>query len=141
MLAAWPPCSTWVPSLRSGSHPPTCAMSASSPALAWPSPRSAPCSRTASTPPWPSTPSRSTPPFAPKWRPQLQQLLQHLPAETRRCVDQELELLDLLQTHIRRLEARILERVELTHSIQLLMPRPGPGGSGRVGRVPAGCKP
>src|SRR3972149_3105726 len=48
--------------------------------------------------------------FTPKWRPQLQQLLQHLPAETRRCVDQELELLDLLQTHIQRLEERILHR-------------------------------
>jgi transposase len=64
--------------------------------------------------------------FTPKWRPQLQQLLQHLPAETRRCVDQELELLDLLQTHIQRLEARILQRVEITPTIQRIMSIPGP---------------
>jgi len=64
--------------------------------------------------------------FTAKWRPQLLQVLEHLPAETRRCVQQELELLDLLQTHIHRLEARILERVELTPAIQLLMSIPGP---------------
>ena len=64
--------------------------------------------------------------FTPKWRPQLQQLLQHLPAETRRCVEQELELLDLLQTHIQRLEERILQRVELTPTIQRIMSIPGP---------------
>jgi len=64
--------------------------------------------------------------FIAKWRPQLLQLLQHLPAETHRCVAQELELLDLLQAHIHQLEERILERVELTPAIQLLMSIPGP---------------
>jgi len=64
--------------------------------------------------------------FSPKWRPQLLALLQRLPAETRRCVDQELELLQLLQAHIQRLEARILERVEISPTMQLLMSIPGP---------------
>jgi transposase len=64
--------------------------------------------------------------FSPKWRPQLSALLQRLPAETRHCVDQELELLQALQAHIRRLEARILERVHVNPSIQLLMSIPGP---------------
>jgi len=41
--------------------------------------------------------------FTPKWRPQLSALLQQLPPETRRCVDQELELLELLQAHIQRI--------------------------------------
>jgi transposase len=64
--------------------------------------------------------------FTAKWRPQLMQLLAHLPAETHRCVDQELELLDLLQAHIRRLEVRILEKVRLTPTIRLVMSIPGP---------------
>jgi transposase len=64
--------------------------------------------------------------FAPKWRPQLAALLDQLPAETLRCVDQQLELLDLLQAHIQRLEQRILERVQLTPTIRLLMSIPGP---------------
>ena len=64
--------------------------------------------------------------FTPKWRPQLSNLLQQLPTETRRCVDQELELLELLQDHIRRLEARILERVKITPTIQRVMSIPGP---------------
>ncbi len=64
--------------------------------------------------------------FAVKWRPQLLALLRDLPEETRRCVDQELELLDLVQAHIDRLEARILERVRVTRSIQLVMSLPGP---------------
>jgi len=64
--------------------------------------------------------------FSPKWRPQLLALLQRLPAETCRCVQQELELLDLVQAHIGRLEARILERVRRTPSIQLIQSIPGP---------------
>src|SRR3990172_9326725 len=64
--------------------------------------------------------------FTAKWRPQLLQLLAHLPAETHRCVAQELELLDLLQIHIHQLEERILERVKITPTIQLLMSIPGP---------------
>lgn len=64
--------------------------------------------------------------FTPKWRPQLSALLQQLPAETRRCVEQELELLELLQAHIHRLEERILERVEITRTVQWVMSVPGP---------------
>jgi transposase len=64
--------------------------------------------------------------FTPKWRPQLSALLQQLPPETRRCVEQELELLELLQAHIQRLEARILQRVEITRTIQWVMSIPGP---------------
>ncbi len=64
--------------------------------------------------------------FTPKWRPQLSALLQQLPPETRRCVDQELELLELLQAHIQRLEARILQRVKLTPTLQRIMSIPGP---------------
>ena len=46
--------------------------------------------------------------FTAKWRPQLLGLLDRLPPETRRCMVQELELLELVQGHIGRLEARIL---------------------------------
>ncbi|HLE05623.1 MAG TPA: IS110 family transposase [Anaerolineales bacterium] len=64
--------------------------------------------------------------FTAKWRPQLLAVLQQLPAETRRCVDQELELLELLQAHIHRLEERILKRVEITPTIRRVMSIPGP---------------
>jgi transposase len=64
--------------------------------------------------------------FTPKWRPQLMQLIRSLPPETRRCMEQELELLGLVQAHIDRLEFRILERVNITRSIQLIQSVPGP---------------
>ena len=64
--------------------------------------------------------------FTPKWRPQLMQLILSLPDETRRCMEQELELLGLVQAHIDRLEVRILERVNITKSIQLIQSVPGP---------------
>jgi len=64
--------------------------------------------------------------YAPKWRSQLLDLLQRLPPETERCVRQELELLDQVQEQIRRLEARILERVQITPTIQLIQSVPGP---------------
>jgi len=64
--------------------------------------------------------------YAPKWRPQLMQLIRSLPDETRGCMEQELELLDLVQAHIQRLETRILERVRLTRTIQLIQSVPGP---------------
>jgi transposase len=64
--------------------------------------------------------------YAPKWRPQLLQLIRSLRDETRRCMEQELELLDLIQAHIQRLETRILERVRLTRTIQLIQSVPGP---------------
>src|SRR3990172_1788673 len=64
--------------------------------------------------------------YAPKWRPQLMKLLRSLPDETQRCMEQELELLDLIQAHIQRLEARILERVKITPTLQLIQSVPGP---------------
>ncbi len=64
--------------------------------------------------------------YAPEWRPQLLDLLQRFPPETERCVRQELELLDQVQDQIRRLEARILERVQITPTIQLIQSVPGP---------------
>jgi transposase len=64
--------------------------------------------------------------FAAKWRADLMKLLDCLPVETRRCVEQELDLLALVQGHIGQLEARILERVQITPTIQLIMSLPGP---------------
>jgi len=64
--------------------------------------------------------------FAARWRPPLLELLQQLPPETQRCMAQELELLRLVQTEIDALEERILQRVELTRTIQLVMSIPGP---------------
>ena len=64
--------------------------------------------------------------YAPKWRPQLMELICSFPDETRRCMEQELELLDQVQEHIHRLEARILERVQITPTIQLIQSVPGP---------------
>ena len=58
--------------------------------------------------------------FTAKWRPLMIQKMKSMPAETRRCMEQELELLDLVQAQIDRLEERILERIELTQSIQLV---------------------
>jgi transposase len=45
---------------------------------------------------------------APKWRNQLLHAFQALPPVTKRCMDQELELLGYVQDHIKRLEERIL---------------------------------
>lgn len=64
--------------------------------------------------------------YAPKWRSQLMQLICSFPDETRRCMEQELELLDQVQEQIHRLEARILERVQMTPTIQLIQSVPGP---------------
>jgi transposase len=64
--------------------------------------------------------------YAPKWRPQLMQLICSLPDETGRCMEQELELLDQVQEQIHRLEVRILKRVQMTPTIQLIQSVPGP---------------
>jgi transposase len=64
--------------------------------------------------------------FTPKWQGPLLALVERLPTETARCVRQELELLDLVQEQIGYLEHRILERVKITPSIQLVMSLPGP---------------
>jgi transposase len=65
--------------------------------------------------------------FVPKWKGQLLHAFKALPPETRRCMEQELELLDHIKDHIERLEERILERVELTKTIQLVKTLPGVG--------------
>jgi transposase len=65
--------------------------------------------------------------YAPKWRAELTHLIHSLPEETRRCMEQELELLDLVQDHIDRLELRIHKRFQLTTSMQLLKSMPGIG--------------
>src|SRR3972149_3185330 len=65
--------------------------------------------------------------YAAKWRPQLVDLLRRLPPETRRCMEQELELLGLVQDQINQLEVRILERVHMTPTLQLIPSVPGPG--------------
>jgi transposase len=64
--------------------------------------------------------------FTRKWRGPLVAVVERLPAETGRCVKQELELLDLVQGQIDGLERRILERVKITPTIQLVMSVPGP---------------
>jgi len=64
--------------------------------------------------------------YAPKWHPQLMQLICSFPDETRRCMEQELELLDQVQEQIHRLEARIVERVQMIPTIQLIQSIPGP---------------
>jgi transposase len=64
--------------------------------------------------------------FAPKWRPKLLASLRRLPAETARCVHQQLHLLDTLTDHIKQLEVRIVDRIQTTPSIQLLQTVPGP---------------
>jgi len=65
--------------------------------------------------------------FAPKWRPLMMEKMKSLPAETCRCMEQELELLDLVQAQINRLEERILERIALAESMQLVKTIPGVG--------------
>jgi transposase len=65
--------------------------------------------------------------FAPKWRPLMIEKMKSMPAETCRCMEQELELLDLVQEQIDRLEKRILERIELTETIQLVKTVPALG--------------
>ena len=63
--------------------------------------------------------------YAPKWRQELLRLINSLPEETRRCMQQELELLNSIQDHIDRLELRIHQRFQLTKSMQLLKTLPG----------------
>lgn len=65
--------------------------------------------------------------YAPKWRPQLLQLVDNLPQETARCMHQELEMLGQVQDHIHRLEIRIKERIKVTNDMQLVQTLPGAG--------------
>ena len=64
--------------------------------------------------------------FTPKWRPDLESLLEQLPPETDRCVRQQLQILDALTLHIQQLEARIVDRLQVTPTIQLVQSVPGP---------------
>ncbi len=50
-----------------------------------------------------------------------------LPTETRRCVEEELKLLNKIQQHIDTLEAHIHEQIQLTPRMQLLKTLPGVG--------------
>jgi transposase len=63
--------------------------------------------------------------FAPKWRPALLKAMCALPPETGRCMQQQLDTLDHIQSQISLLEERIKERVELTRNMQLLKTLPG----------------
>lgn len=65
--------------------------------------------------------------FTPKWRNPLLKLLDELPDETRRCMLQELELLELVQKQIDQLEARIKHRLKLAPSMRLVRTIPGVG--------------
>lgn len=65
--------------------------------------------------------------YAPKWRPDLLQLIDTLPQETARCMHQELEMLGQVQDHIDRLEARIKQRIKLSESMRLVQSLPGVG--------------
>ncbi|MGH2605919.1 MAG: IS110 family transposase, partial [Anaerolineales bacterium] len=64
--------------------------------------------------------------FRPKWRPDLERVLEQLPPETERCARQQLQILDALTHHIEQLEARIVDRVAVTPTIQLVQSVPGP---------------
>jgi transposase len=71
-----------------------------------------------------------TPPtglFSKNSQPWLQEALEELPPETRRCVQQELELLDQVQEQIDSFEARIRQQVRATPTLQLLSTLPGVG--------------
>jgi transposase len=65
--------------------------------------------------------------FIPKWREDLQAAIQSLPAETARCLSQELDLLDELVTQIKQLEKRMLAKLEHSPEQQWLGSLPGVG--------------
>jgi transposase len=65
--------------------------------------------------------------FTPKWRPPLLRLIDTLPAESARCMRQELDLLEVVQNHIDQLETRIQQRIKLSPSMQLIKSLPGVG--------------
>jgi len=64
--------------------------------------------------------------FARKWRPDLLDLFEELPPETALCARQQIELLDAIQDNIDQLEARILAKIKITPSMQLIQTVPGP---------------
>jgi len=65
--------------------------------------------------------------FGERGRQELGRTLDRLPPETRRCLEEELELVDHLGEQIRQLESRIRERVREERAMQLLKTLPGIG--------------
>lgn len=65
--------------------------------------------------------------FGRKGRGLLAQVIQKLPPETRRCLEQHLEVLDEVQEQIDQLEARMKERIQVTEKMKLLKTLPGVG--------------
>jgi transposase len=65
--------------------------------------------------------------FAPKWRKALLTAIEQLPPETRRCMQQELEMLDELEQRIKTLERWIKETIKINEQIQLVDTLPGVG--------------
>ena len=65
--------------------------------------------------------------FAPQLSSQLHQVIEQLPSETQKCLQQELERLDQVQEQIGALEERMKERISLTADMQLLKTVPGVG--------------
>jgi len=63
--------------------------------------------------------------FVGKGRAWLKTTVRKLPAETQRCVEQQLQTLDAIMAQISTLEERIAERVAVTPSIHLLKTLPG----------------
>jgi transposase len=64
---------------------------------------------------------------APKWASQLNQVIEQLPPETQSCLQQEVELLEGVQSQIEAMEERMRERISLTPVMQLLKTIPGVG--------------
>jgi transposase len=65
--------------------------------------------------------------FGGKWAEELHEAVQALPAETQKCIEQELELLEEVQEQIRAMEERMRERIAMTPTMQLLKTLPGVG--------------
>lgn len=71
--------------------------------------------------------------FAPKWSSQLNKVIEELPSETQKCLQQELELLEAVQEQIQRMEERMKECISLTPDMQLLKTLPGVGNILAIG--------
>jgi len=65
--------------------------------------------------------------FGERGRQELGRILDRLPPETRRCLEQELKVVDQVSEEIRQLERRIRERLQSSRSMQLLQTLPGVG--------------
>lgn len=65
--------------------------------------------------------------FSQQGRSWLQEAVKRLPPETGRCLNQQLELLDVLNVHIATMEERIRTQIALTPTMQLLKSLPGVG--------------